>query len=110
MENSNLDTAQKDEKLWKLAKRRAAFKRHLISYILVNSFLWAIWFFSGYVWNNYDNDGGFGMHHSGLHFPWPVFVMFFWGIGLVFDFINSYLGFKDTLEEKEYQKLMNKKN
>jgi len=103
------NTEIKDEKLWKIAKRRASFKRHLISYILVNLFLWAIWFFSGHIWNYFDNDPGFQMHHYGSHFPWPIFVMFFWGIGLVFDFINSYAGFKDNLEEKEYQKLMNKK-
>jgi hypothetical protein len=106
MENTNPE--QRDEKLWKMARKRAAFKRHLFSYILVNAFLWVIWFFSGHYWNEFD-DMGPGMHHYGYHFPWPLIVMFFWGIGLAFDFFHSYYSYKDNMIEKEYQKLLNKK-
>lgn len=108
MDNTNINTSPRDEKLWKLAKKRASFKRHILSYILVNAFLWVIWFFSGNYWND-DNNVNFGAHHYGTHFPWPVFVMFFWGIGLAFDFFHSYIAYRDDLIEKEYQKLLNKK-
>ncbi len=106
MENSNenISSEQRDERLWKMAKKRAAFKRHLFSYIVVNAFLWVIWFFTGhYVSSYYDG------YHEDFHFPWPVFVMFFWGIGLFFDFFQTYFGYRDNMIEKEYQKLVNKR-
>jgi len=37
----------KNDILWELAKRRAGFKKHLISYLMINAFLWSIWFVSG---------------------------------------------------------------
>ena len=40
-------TDPKDRMLWEIAGKRASFKGHLLSYILVNGFLWAIWYFSG---------------------------------------------------------------
>lgn len=99
------NTETKDEKLWRMAKKRAAFKRHLFSYVLVNSFLWVIWFFSGHFTSSYY-DG----YNEGFHFPWPLFIMFFWGIGLAFDFFHSYYGYKENMIEKEYRKLVEKKN
>src|SRR5690349_1707888 len=33
---------EKDEKLWRIAKKRAEFKKHLYTYIIINAFLWAI--------------------------------------------------------------------
>jgi hypothetical protein len=47
-------TEQKNEELWKIAKRRSAFKYSLTSYLAVNGFLIALWFFStrenSYFW------------------------------------------------------------
>ena len=37
----------KDPQRWRIAKRRASFKRHLAVYIVVNLFLWLVWFFTG---------------------------------------------------------------
>ena len=107
MDNTNINTPQRDEKLWKLAKRRASFKKHLVSYILVNAFLWLIWFIGHYSEGDSFN-WGFGMH-NGFHVPWPVFVSFFWGIGLVFEFFHTYVTNHEDLIDKEYQKLVNKK-
>ena len=92
MENTQL----KDERLWKIAKRRAGFKRHLLSYLLVNVLVWGIWLVNGYRTGNF------------VHI-WPLWVSFGWGIGLFFDFINSYSGMRESLEEKEYQKLISKR-
>ena len=89
------NTQPKDERLWKIAKRRAGFKRHLLSYLLVNILIWGIWLVNGY------RSGSF------IHI-WPVWVSLGWGIGLFFDFINSYSGMRESLEEKEYQKLITK--
>lgn len=90
------NTEQKDEKLWKIAKKRAAFKRHLFTYSIMNVFFWLIWLISGYNHGHYD-------------FPWPVYVMVGWGIGLAFNYIKAYTGFNDSLQENEYQKLRSEK-
>lgn len=36
---------QRDHELWEIAKRRATFKQHLGTYVVVISFLWVIWYF-----------------------------------------------------------------
>jgi hypothetical protein len=93
MENSNYQTQEpKNPTLWKIAKKRAAFKRHLLSYILVNLFLWLLWLFT---WR--------GEH---VHSIWPIYVTLGWGIGILFNFIEAYFSFKETLAQKEYDKLV----
>lgn len=95
--NNSTNSNQRDENLWKLAKRRAEFKKHLLVYILVNLFLWVVWLFSSLKTGRFD-------------FPWPAFATFGWGIGLAFNYIGAYTGNKDTLTEKEYKKLIDKQN
>lgn len=92
--NSSL---QRDEKLWKIARKRAEFKKHLLTYVVVNMFLWGLWLFGG-------------IRHNDFSFPWPAFVSFGWGIGLAFNYVGAYSGFRDSLTEREYQKLINKQN
>ncbi len=94
--NTNETLEQEREKgLWKQAKRRVGFRRHLASYIIVNSFLWAIWLFTEP-----------GMHKG--HIPWPIFPMLGWGIGLAFDYYGAYMGNGVSAIEREYEKLKNK--
>jgi len=83
----------KNDILWDLAKRRAGFKKHLLSYIIVNTFLWSIWFMTG---REYDQEA---------YFPWPIWVMLWWGIGLAFNYANAYVFNTRNLIEKEYEKL-----
>ena len=45
-------------------RRRKAFNAHLVPYLSVNGFLWMIWALTGHG------------------FPWPLFPMGGWGIGL----------------------------
>ena len=93
-----METSQnRDERLWKIAKRRAEFKKHLVTYIVVNIFLWGVWIVTGITKNHFS-------------YIWPVWVSFGWGIGLVFNYIGAYTGFKDSITEKEYQKLINNQN
>jgi hypothetical protein len=87
MENTKLDSV-----LWQTAKRRTKFKQSLTSYIIVNTFLWAIYLTSH---NNY----------SGSSFAWPIWVMFGWGIGLVMQYSEAYLKQKWYSTEDEYNKL-----
>ncbi|HEU4472242.1 MAG TPA: 2TM domain-containing protein [Flavisolibacter sp.] len=85
----------KDPQLWNLANRRAAFKRHASTYVIVNTFLWLLWFFNG-------------AKNAGDGLPWPVWPMFGWGIGLVFHYINAYVSTGSNSVEKEYEKLKQK--
>ncbi|MBE2228962.1 MAG: 2TM domain-containing protein [Ignavibacteria bacterium] len=98
MDNQNnitTGTGQRDERLWKLAKKRAEFKKHLLTYFIVNIFLWGIWLFNSIRHNDFD-------------FPWPAFVTLGWGIGVAISYIAAYSGNPESLREKEYNKLINK--
>ena len=87
---------QRDEKLWQMAKKRADFQRSLVSYFVVNAFLWAIWYFTS------------GRHGYNTGIPWPIWPMLGWGVGMIFQYLNAYGGSKNDLVEKEYEKLKNK--
>jgi hypothetical protein len=92
---NNGSSVQRDEKLWKLAKKRAEFKKQLLTYFIINVFLWGLWFFNSY-------------RHGDFTFPWPAFVTIGWGIGLAFSYIGAYSGYEESMTEKEYNKLVNK--
>jgi len=62
----------KDEELWKLAEARVGFKRHLTTYLVVNAFVWLLWYFSGSMGSSYGD----------LFLPWPTWMTFGWGIGI----------------------------
>ncbi|HEX2607296.1 MAG TPA: 2TM domain-containing protein [Flavisolibacter sp.] len=83
----------KDPLLWQLAQRRAAFKRHLTSYVIINLFLWILWYFTGGK-----------TYGSGV--PWPVWPTLGWGIGIAFSYAGAYLSNGSTVE-REYDKLNN---
>ena len=69
-----METLQRDPYLWQKAKARAKFQAHLLSFLFVNATLWVIWAFTQ-------------PHHFGRPFhteiPWPLWVTFFWGLGLI---------------------------
>ena len=55
-----------------IAEARYAFRWHLPIYLIVNTGLVAIWYFSG--------DG----------FPWPLFPIVFWGLGVAGHYVGAY--------------------
>lgn len=87
----------KDPVLWDIAKKRAGFKSHLVTYLVVNAFFWGIWLIRG---ERHD--------HEHL-FPWPVWPLLGWGIGLAFHFAGVYLFPEANAAEREYEKLINNK-
>lgn len=101
MGNNQINPEQKDSRLWNIARKRAAFKRHLASYLIINAVLWAIWLFKFFSVHETD-------FRIDYHIPWPAYVTFFWGIGILFDFLNSYFFHQSDMVEREYQKLKNK--
>jgi len=62
-------------------KRRLDFKAHLFAFVVVNSFLVAIWALTG----------------SG--FFWPIFPMLGWGIGVAFNAWDVYVRAEPTEEQ-----------
>lgn len=86
----------KDPELWLIAKRRVSFKYHLATYITVNIFFWILWYFS-------EKDS------SEAGWPWPVWPMLGWGIGLFFHYLGAYVFPKENSVEREYEKLKKQK-
>ena len=84
---------QRDHDLWKQAKKRVSFRRHFAAYLIVNGFLWCLWLFSG------------ARMHSG--FPWPLFPMLGWGIGIAFAYYDAFLNPGNDAVSREYEKLKN---
>lgn len=84
-----------DEELRKSAEKRIekniGFYIHFCIYIMVNLVIFLIWLFTG----------GPGS------FPWFIFPLFGWGIGIVAHFIGVFkvADLKERMVEKEYDKL-----
>jgi hypothetical protein len=91
MNNENFS----NDPLMEMAKERVAFKRHAVVYILVNLFLWVLYFWG---------DGDRSYSHGRFDIPWPLFTMFGWGIGLGSHYFKAYKGNNDAVQ-KEYEKL-----
>lgn len=81
----------------KIAREKVGFQIHLGIYIAVNAFLIAIWYFT--------------TTPHGTLFPWFIFPLFGWGIGIVGHFLGAYRGegYVSQKAEKEYQKLKKQK-
>lgn len=90
----------KDPELWRIAIKRAKFKKHLMTYIIINSFLWAIWFMT------------IGFHIGDIReigIPWPAWASLGWGIGLAFSYFEAFHASGSTAVQKEYDQLLNEK-
>lgn len=68
---------ERDRKLWRLAQKRAGFKKNLMCYAVANIFFWVIWYMT--------TKGTY----SGL-WPWPVWITVFWGIGIIYNYAEAY--------------------
>lgn len=93
MESYNTTPSGRDPQLWELARRRASFKGHLTTYLIMSVVFWVIWFFTGGR-----------IYNGGL--PWPVWPMFGWGIGVAFHYIGAYVRPRGDTTEQEYEKLV----
>lgn len=83
---------EKEKELWKLAKKRVRFKRHLAIYLVMNLVFWLLWYFTD-------------RHNESAGIPWPIFVTLGWGIGLMFSFLNAYVLSGKNSIQKEYDRL-----
>jgi hypothetical protein len=76
-----------DTELRQLARKRVEFRSHLIVYIVINASLWVIWY------------------TTGGHYPWPIWPLVGWGIGLFFHYVFEYRPSRLFSEQEEYERL-----
>jgi hypothetical protein len=49
--------------------------------------------------------GSLPWRHTGFHgYPWPIWIMLGWGLGLGFQYFDAYNGSKHDLAEEEFKK------
>jgi hypothetical protein len=103
----NEQMTDKEKMLWKQAKKRVGFRRHLYTFLIINAFVWILHFLRVDDWENHVQvikDHGPGDH---FHFGGPIFMTLGWGIGLAFHYYGAYHGSSYNAVEKEYEKLKN---
>lgn len=83
------------QKLWQKARHRAAFKIHLIIFVLVNALFWAFWYL---LLHNTEADQ--------ILFKLILFMSIAWLIILIGHYVFVYV-FGATFVEKELKKLKN---
>ena len=76
------------EALQRLEKKRG-FRIHLGVYLAVNALLWLIW--------------GAVLASTGFWFPWPLFPLVGWGIGIGFHAWDAYGRRRFTSEQIEHE-------
>lgn len=76
-----------DTQLHQLARKRVEFRRHLVVYFVINAVLWLLWYVSG------------------QGYPWPIWPMAGWGIGVIFHYLFEFRTTPLLSEEEEYKRL-----
>ena len=71
----SVDAELRDLALKRL-KKRQDFRAHVVVYIVVNAFLWALWAVLSLT--------------NGWSFPWPIFPTLGWGIGVALNAWDVY--------------------
>lgn len=84
---------EQEKKLFNKARARAAFKIHLIIYLLVNALFWIIWYF---VFR--------GTEANNLFFRSILFVTLAWAVIAIGHYVFVFV-FNATMVEKELKKL-----
>jgi len=83
----------KDPQIWEIAQQRASFKKHLMVYVIMTAFFWLFWYMTGgYRYNT--------------AFPWPLWPMMGWGVGIVMHYLSAFVFPKGNTPEEEYEKLI----
>jgi len=83
----------RDDKLWRIAKKRAAFKVLFLVYVVMNGMLVALWYFA----------------NGSQSYFWPIWPILGWGLGVLYQYVDAYLGNTLFSEEKEFERLKRKK-
>jgi hypothetical protein len=87
MSDSSMDDRELRERVEKRLRARQEFNIHLTVYIIVNLFLWFLWFL---IPRMMIVAGMGGEALTAASVPWPLIVMGGWGIGLVIHGLDVY--------------------
>jgi hypothetical protein len=82
------DEARLRKQVKKRMEERSGVIGHAVAYMMVNLMLWGIWLFASI------DDGAFS-------FPWPMFVTFGWGIGMVSHVMSYWSEYGGGRERRE---------
>lgn len=83
-----MDDRNEQGRARELAQARYRFRWHVVVYVLVNLGLVFIW------WT------------SGTGFFWPVFPIFFWGIGVGAHYLRAYHGTENAWVDRETERIL----
>ncbi len=84
-----------ERRLRRIAKARAGFKHHLLVFLVIDAFLWAL---------NYFTQAG-----DAVISWWAVWPTLGWGVAVLLHAVRTYAGLDDgTQEEREYERLRRK--
>ena len=89
---------ERNEKLWRQAKKRVNTKKNGLVYLAIIFFLWLIWLAT----NNFQ------FSHN-MNYAWPKWPTLGLTISFFFQYINAYYNDNESLIEKEYNKLNKQK-
>lgn len=78
-----------DSDIRRMARARVKFRMSLVTYLIVNAMLVAIWLFA-------DRD-----HEPWPWGFWPAWVMLFWAVGLAFQAWHAYGAAPDAVAREE---------
>jgi hypothetical protein len=96
MESNISNLSEEDQRLFKLAKKRTAFKFNIIVFFMFNIFTWSLWLF-------------FSKKNSENTMPWPLWPMLMWTIAIIYTYFKTYVP-KNYFSHREYLKLKNSNN
>lgn len=89
--------ASRDQRLWQVAKARTKFQSHLVTYLVVNAGLWALWAFTTQAFEPRFQDS----------LPWPIWSTMFWGVGLAAQGLAAYGNHnRGERTQREYERLL----
>ncbi|NWG16881.1 MAG: protein kinase [Chloroflexi bacterium] len=80
-------------------EERNGFIIHLVIYIVMNLVFWGMWAGAQDLFAAIFENGQLPV--GDLGFPWPIFITFFWGIGVVANFMEYYNKYGPGAEKRE---------
>ena len=84
----------REQRLWQIARARTKFQGHALTYLVINSGLWAIWALVP-------------ASHERHELPWPIWTSLFWGIGLALQGLAAYSRLNSgERTQREYERLL----
>lgn len=90
MADGQIDEAVIRSRVEKRLKQQRGFSIHLGVYITVHLFLWLVWFIATRAMESLGFRNEFPFNFA--YFPWPLLIMFGWGIGIVAHGMRVYFG------------------